>query len=121
MALSESEEIHTVRDNLSISRDEVKTYLRIASDQTEDDAWIDDAIVAAKEAADAICQNENWTSASKIPKQVKLWCLKYIAYNYERRDLQRRRVALTGLASSEWDFEVPDDRDLLPYRSNPGL
>ena len=110
-----------ISDRLELSVDEVKSFLREYDDSKEVNTLIKMLIEAAKQAADAYCNNpfldENGEEMP-IPTVIKLWCLKWIARNYERRASGLVSEQVSGIGSVSWGEE--DYSELHPYRSNPG-
>ena len=109
-----------VRDRLTVTLDEAKTWLRI--DDDADDALLVALIDAAKEAADAYLNNP-FTDAEgnplPIPAAVKVWVLERVARLYERRAEAIASESVSGAGNVAWG---PEEYALLwPYRKVPGF
>lgn len=107
-----------IQERLVLDLDTVKNFVR-ASDA--DNEIIEFLVDAAKEEADNYCNNPFLSAYGEelpIPSAVKLWCLKWIARNYERRQSGLTSEQMSGLGSTSWG-EVEFD-ELMPYRIYPG-
>lgn len=109
-----------IRDRLDLGLEEVKKYLRV--DDDHDDVLIEALIESTKEFADEFCNNP-FTKADgdeqPIPAAIKVWCLKRIARNYERRAEGMAYDQAIGAGSISWGD--PEYAELWPYRRLPGL
>jgi uncharacterized phage protein (predicted DNA packaging) len=113
-----------VVDRLSLDPEDVKTYLRV--DHDADDDIIEMLVDSAKEHADEFLNNE-FTHEDEdgeeveddIPAPIKMWVLKRVARNYERRSEGLSSAGGRGSDSANWGDE--EYTELMRYRLLPGV
>ncbi len=108
-----------VKDRLTVTLVEMKNYLRVS--HSEDDAFITDLIVAAKEDADNYLNNpfEDGEEELDIPMTIKRWVMGRVARMYERRVEGVSSESISSLNSVSWGKE--EYSAIAQYRINPGL
>jgi len=122
--------ITAIYDNLEISLEQAKNYLRLAVEEhadgdpsileTLDDALIEMLIKAAKRKADNFCQRElNEYPGEKIPEDVASWVLSIVARKYIQRMSGVASDQESGFGGISWKEE--DFADLWPYRKIVGV
>jgi len=122
--------ITTITDNLEVTLDEAKAWLRLYVEDLEEngnenndpdiaDIELEMLIEAAKQKADNYVQRDEEYfedgNGVEIPKAIKLWCLKDIARQYERRASGEDQRSINGAESVHWGEE--DYEELWPYRN----
>ena len=122
--------ITAIYDNLEIGLEEAKAWLRLYVEDLEEngnennelditDLELEMLIEAAKQKADNYVQRDEEYfdngNGVEIPKAIKLWCLKDIARQYERRASGEEQRSINGAESTHWDEE--DYEELWPYRN----
>ncbi len=126
--------MRAISERLELTLKEVRAFLREgeviplepeSGDEENvqpEDVILEALIDAAKEAADDYCNNpfvDKDGNELPIPARIKLWCLKWVARQYENRPSGLVQEQISGLGALTWGSV--DYTDLMPYRRIPGL
>lgn len=111
--------VGAIKDRLELTIDEVKDWI---PDDDIKDSVVETLMDSAKESADNFCNNsfeDDDGYEESIPAAIKIWCLKRIARDYERRIEGLNSEQIAGLGAhmyGENEYE-----ELWPYRRLPGV
>jgi hypothetical protein len=116
--------ITAIQDRLDLSRDELKSYLKIDISNTNEDAELDTILNAAKSIADEYCQNEfitvdeetEVTTENPIPGALKVAVLRIAAALYEQRADHKAGENVNGVSYTAGQIEWNAQRIMFPYR-----
>ena len=114
----------TLGDKISLTLDEIKTFLHI--DHDAEDVILQRMLDAAANAAEQYLNHDftridadtGETIEDPVPEDVELWILNRVARQYQRRGEGLRQENFEGHTQA-WDAE--EYRDLWPYRKLPGV
>lgn len=103
-----------LKDNVSLTVDFVKNYLRVEHDK--DDDFIRKLINGACEKAERFMNNS--FDVGNVPAAVEGWILKKVGKDYEKRTTGLSGESIGGLSSG---YSTPEEvaemeNELLPYR-----
>lgn len=107
-----------ILDNSDITVTDVKTYLRIDSDDTASDSLLEIFLNAAKEEADNYCC-DNFTT---VPSAIEQWILGAVLVKWERRSPYLKSVEQKDSGIVAWAVNYDDYyAGLKPFRREVGF
>lgn len=108
-------------DAISITLDDVKRYLKLDEEDTDEDNELIMMIDAAIDRADRYI-NKDWNSSDIVPEGIRLACMAMISSWYEHRDDSTSETDL-GDYRVKLSKEIPGDMcdRLMVYRILPGV
>ena len=104
----------TLGDKISLTLDEIKTFLHI--DHDAEDAILQRMLSAAASAAERYLNHD--FGDDPVPEEVEIWIMNRVARQFQRRGEGLHHENFEG-HTQIWDAE--EYRDLCPYRKNPGV
>jgi len=124
--------VTAIYDNLEITLEQAKSYLRLVIEahegddseksllETLDDQLIEKLVKAAKRKADNFCQRElEEYPGEEIPEDIEAWVLAIMARKYIKRFSGTSSEREDGFGSIAWEEE--ELIDLWPYRKIVGV
>lgn len=100
-----------LKDNINITVETAKIWLKVNPSDTDDDEFIHKLLDGAANRAQRFMNNE--FTKGEVPADVEIWILKKVARDYEKRinGLVSEAVSDINKTFGQEEFD-----DLLPYR-----
>ena len=105
-----------LKDNINITVDIAKNFLKVDADMKDDDDLIHKMLDGASNRAQRFMNNE--FTSGEVPADVELWILKRVARTYERRT---EGLSSEGVSDISHFYGLEEFDDLLPYRVFVGM